>query len=331
MNNPKITIYNVKDVEKEYFVELNKYDFNLNLVKEPLSASNVKEAIDSNGVLVDGSSNIDQQIVDKLTNFNVKYLFTRFVGYNNIDVKTAKDYGMKIANVRIYSPYSVAELSLSLGLDLFRHTSQASTSTQSGNFKLLPNFFANEIHNATVGIIGVGHMGATEAHLYKALGASVLGYQRHPNDNPDVTFVSKEELLQKADIVSIHVPYIPGENENMISDDEIKLMKDDSILINTARGPLVDANAVSNALKNNSLGGYGTDVIVDEDQINGKSFNSLNDLPDKDLISLMKNYPNVIVTPHMGYFTKPATKDMIKTSYDNFHDIITTGTTKNLI
>ncbi|MCF6515348.1 lactate dehydrogenase [Lactobacillus sp. S2-2] len=331
MNNTKITVYNVKDVEKQYFIDLNKYDFDLNLVKEPLSINNVKEAKESIGVLVDGSSNVDKQIVEQLADFNVKYLFTRFVGYNNIDIKTAKEHGIEIANVRTYSPYSVAELALSLGLDLFRHTSQATFATHNGNFKLMPNFFSNEIHDATVGIIGVGHMGAAEAHLYKALGASVLGYQRHPNDNPDVKFVSQEELLKQSDIISLHVPYIPGENENMISNDEINLMKNNAILINTARGPLVNTNAVSDALKNNSLGGYGTDVIVDEDQINGNEFNSLDDLPDKDLISLMKNYPNVIVTPHMGYFTKPATKDMIKTSYDNFQDIITTGTTKNLI
>ncbi|AEN99620.1 NAD(P)-dependent oxidoreductase [Fructilactobacillus sanfranciscensis] len=132
-------------------------------------------------------------------------------------------------------------------------------------------------------------------------------------------------------MVSIHVPYFPGVNDMMIGATEIGRMKPGAILVNTARGPLVDTAAVTAALDDGSLGGYATDVIAHGRNISGKQFDSLDDLGDQDLLDLMKHYPNVLVTPHMGYFTEPATEDMIRISFDNFHDAITTGATKNQV
>lgn len=117
----------------------------------------------------------------------------------------------------------------------------------------------------------------------------------------------------------------------MIGATEIGRMKPGAILVNTARGPLVDTAAVTAALDDGSLGGYATDVIAHGRNISGKQFDSLDDLGDQDLLDLMKHYPNVLVTPHMGYFTEPATEDMIRISFDNFHYAITTGATKNQV
>ncbi|CAM2859148.1 NAD(P)-dependent oxidoreductase [Fructilactobacillus fructivorans] len=327
----KITAYDVRPFEKEYFVDLNSYDFDLNLVEKPLSIDTVDEAMGTNAILIDGSCTADKKVLDKVKDLGIKYLFTRFVGYNNIDLDAAKADGIMVANVPSYSPYSVAELALTMGMDLFRHVAQATVNTNNADFRVLPTYYSNEIHDATVGIIGVGHMGSAEAKLYHNLGAKVLGYQRHPNDNPDVTFVSEDELLEKSDIVSLHVPYVPGENDEMIGGPELAKMKRNAILVNTARGELVDTNAITIALSGSNIGGYAADVIIDENQIDGNEFNSLDDLPNKDVLELMKRYPNVIITPHIGYLTKPATIDMIKVSYDNFHEAMTTGKTKNQI
>ncbi|ANZ57758.1 lactate dehydrogenase [Fructilactobacillus lindneri] len=327
----KITIYNVKDYEKPFYEDLNKYDFDLNFVTGPLTAENTNMAEGSVGVLIDGSTNADADIFAAMKNLGVKYVFTRFVGYNNIDLKAASARDITVARVPSYSPYSVAELALTMGVTLTRHVAQATTNTHLGNFMILPSYFAKEIDQLTVGIIGVGHMGAAEAKLYHNLGAKVLGYQRHPNDNPDVSFVDETELLASSDIVSIHVPYFPGENDMMIGATEIGSMKDDAILVNTARGELVDTGAVTAALDDGTLGGYAADVVPDENQIFGKQFDSLDDLPDQELLDLMKKYPNVIITPHMGYDTEPALEDMIKVSYENFHDVLTKGETENQI
>ncbi|WP_395319465.1 NAD(P)-dependent oxidoreductase [Fructilactobacillus frigidiflavus] len=327
----KITAYSVKDFEKPLYQKLNQDHFELQLITEPLSVANVTTATGSVGVLIDGATDANSALMAALKDAGVKYCFTRFVGYDNIDLPAAAAAGIMVARVPSYSAYSVGELAMTMGLDLMRHVANATVNTHGGDFRILPSYFAPEINQLTVGIIGVGHMGSAEAHLYHALGAKVLGYQRHPNDNPDVKFVDETTLLKESDIVSIHVPYFPGVNDLMIGATEIEHMKPTAILVNTARGPLVDVAAVTEALDYGNLGGYAADVITHSSEINGKQFDSLDDLGDQALLELMKHYPNVLITPHMGYFTEPATEDMIRISFANFHEAITTGQTKNQV
>ncbi|USS88028.1 lactate dehydrogenase [Fructilactobacillus hinvesii] len=327
----KITVYNVREFEKPMYEDLNHGRFDLNLLTEPLTEANVDTAEGSIGVLIDGTTIANADLLAALKGLDVKYCFTRFVGYNNIDLDAASARDIMVARVPSYSPYSVAELALTMGLDLIRHVPEAADNTNQGNFILQQDYFANEIDHLTVGIIGVGHMGAAEAELWHNLGAHVVGYQRHPDDNPNVDFVSLNELLMQSDVVSLHVPYFPGENDLMIGAIEIGNMKNSAVLVNTARGELVDTDAVSDALVDGNLAGYAADVIPNEMAIDGKQFDSLDDIPNPELLSLMKHYPNVIITPHMGYDTQPATQDMIRVSFQNFQDAIEKGETENQI
>ncbi|KRM92290.1 NAD(P)-dependent oxidoreductase [Fructilactobacillus florum] len=325
----KITVYNVQESEEHYYTELNHYDFELQLINEPLTKETAGFAQDSVGVLIDGTTQADADLLAVLKNMGVKYFFTRFAGYNNIDVDAANARGIMVAYVPSYSPFAVAELAMTLGLDLTRHIFAASSMTQSGDFRITPEYFSKEIDQLTVGIIGVGHIGSAEAKLYHDLGARVLGYQRHKNENSNVTFVTLEELLMQSDIVSLHVPYEPGVNDLMIGATELGRMKSNAVLVNTARGELVDTVAVNGALADQAIAGFGTDVLPAETGVSGKHFDRLEQVADKNLLELMKNYPNVIVTPHVGFNTEPAMKDMIKTSFANFHEALTTGKTIN--
>ncbi|USS84734.1 lactate dehydrogenase [Fructilactobacillus myrtifloralis] len=322
----KITVYNVREVETPLFEKLNKDDYDLTLVAERLTLDNVDRAECANAVLITAFDDCDAEVVEQLANAGVKYIYTRVVGVNNINVKAARNLGIQVANVPNYSPRAVAELSLTLGLTLFRNVSKASVNTHDGDFRLLPTYYANEIHSATVGIIGAGKIGMAEAKLYRGLGAKVVAYKRNPEpDNDVVSFVDLDTLLRTSDIVSLHIPYIPGQTGKLIGDPEIAKMKDQAILVNTARGQVVDNQAVADAVRNSHLGGYGTDVILDEDAIIGKQFDSLDDLPNPLNLELMKNYPNVLVTPHMGFFTEPAVEDMIRISFENFANTLTKG------
>ncbi|CAM2859249.1 NAD(P)-dependent oxidoreductase [Fructilactobacillus fructivorans] len=321
----KITIYHADAMQKQYFEDYNQTSFELKFVKERLTMANVIQAQGSNGVLIDGMCNADAKIVDHLADYGVEYLFTRAVGINNIDVKEATAKGIKVANVPDYSPHSVAGLAFTLGMTLFRHVAQATANTHDADFRILPLYFSREIHDSTVGIIGAGRIGTAEAEMYDAVGANVLAYQRHPNpDNQAVKFVEMDELLAKSDIVSIHVPLTSG-TEKLIGKPELDQMKNDAILVNTARGGVVDSNAVADAIENFQIGGYGTDVLLDEGEVIGKEFNSLDDVPSAEDKKLMKNYPNVIVTPHMGAFTEEANKDMVRISFENFKQVLATG------
>ncbi|MGN1279681.1 MAG: NAD(P)-dependent oxidoreductase, partial [Limosilactobacillus sp.] len=263
--------------------------------------------------------------------YGIKYVFTRSVGFNHIDLAAAKKLGIQVARVPNYSPYAVAELAMTLGMFMFRHVNIATTNTDNGDFTVQPALFSPEIHSSTVGIIGAGKIGMTEAKLYHGMGAKVLAYDPYPRESDLVEFVDLDQLLAESDIVSLHVPFFPGKNENMINADTFKKMKPSAIFVNTARGELVDVPAVIDAINNHEIAGYATDVTIDEKQIMNHQFASLNDLPNADVQQMMKLYPKVVVTPHMGSFTEPALEDMISISFDNFHQSFTTGTNKNVI
>lgn len=329
----KIVCYGVRPIEEPYFKKLNKYNYDLKLVTEFLTDDNVDEAKGMDAVLIRGNCAASAKNLKIFKDYGINYVFTRSVGFNHIDLKAAKELGIQIARVPNYSPYAVAELAMTLGMQLFRHTNIATTNTASGNFTVQPTLFSKEIHTSTVGIIGAGNIGSTEAKLYDGMGTKVVAYDPHPSKKAAdfVKFESLDEVLAESDIVSIHIPYIPGSNENFINADFLKKMKKSAILVNTARGEIADIKAITAALKNGEIAGYAADVVIDEKEIMGHKFNSVDDLPNADVRALAKLYPKVIMTPHMGSFTEPALEDMISISFDNFHETLTTGTNKNVL
>lgn len=300
---------------------------------EFLTDDNVDEAKGMDAVLIRGNCAASAKNLKIFKSYGIKYVFTRSVGFNHIDLKAAKELGIQIARVPNYSPYAVAELAMTLGMQLFRHTNIATTDSAAGNFTVKPTLFSKEVHSSTVGIIGAGKIGSTEAKLYDGMGTNVVAYDPRPNGKAGeyVKFESLDDVLAESDIVSIHIPYIPGSNENFINADFLKKMKKSAILVNTARGEIADTKAIIDAVKNGEIAGYAADVVIDEKDIMGHQFNSVDDIPNADVRELAKLYPKVILTPHMGSFTEPALEDMISISFENFHDTFTTGTNKNVL
>lgn len=325
----KIVAYGVRENEIPYFKELNKYNYQLKLVPEFLTHKNVESARGMDGVLLRGNCVADALNIEKFNSYGIKYVMTRTVGYNHIDLNAIKKYDMKCARVPAYSPFAVAELALTLGMMLYRHTAIATSNTFKGNYMIDPRTFSNEIHSSTVGIIGAGKIGATEASLYKAMGSTVLAYDPYPSEYAKkfVEFVSRETLLDNSDIVSIHTPYFPNENDNMVDFEFIDSMKTGSMLVNTARGQLVDLKAVVKAIRSGKLGGFATDVFKNESELIGNNFSGL--LPQPTLEELRELYPKVIITPHIGSYTRPALHDMISVSYENFEEARKEGHTPN--
>ncbi|MBP2057108.1 D-lactate dehydrogenase [Lactobacillus colini] len=329
----KIICYGVRPIEKPYFEKLNKYSFDLKLVEEYLTADNGNLAVGMDAVLLRGNCLADRKNLELFSSYGIKYVFTRTVGFNHIDLKAAKDLDILVARVPNYSPYAVAELALTLGMQLFRHVNIATTNSSEGNFTVVPELFSKQVHTSTVGIIGLGKIGFTEAKLYKGLGAKILAYDPYPFDAAKevVDYVELDELLEKSDIVSIHVPYFPGQNENLINSDSFKKMKKTAVFVNTARGELVDTAAVVEAFKSGQISGYGADVVINEKEIMNHDLGSVDNIPNPDVKALTALYPKAILTPHMGSFTEPALEDMISISFDNFEETIKTGANCNII
>ena len=329
----KVTCYGVRKNEVEFFHKLNKYGYELNLVENLMSKENVEEAKGSDAVIVRGVCAANAENLETLSSYGIKYVFTRAAGINNIDLKTAEKLGIKVARVPGYSPNAIAELSLTLAMMLLRHTAYTVERTAKYDFRVTPTMFSKEIRNCKVGIIGVGKIGLTEAKLFKGLGAEVLGYDVYQSDEAKeiVKFVELDELLSESDIVSLHMPYIAGQNDKFVNTEFISKMKTGAILINTARGELQSNEAVLDALRANKLGGFGTDVFDNESKLFFKNHENGDQIHDQVVRQIIDFYPKVLVTPHIGSNTDEALSNMIETSFDNLNEILTTGKCKNSV
>lgn len=328
----KMVCYGVRDVEVDFFNRLNKYGYELTLVEDYLNDENVVQAKGADAVMIRGNCKASRRNLEILAGEGVKYVLTRTVGYNHIDLACAKELGLRVAFVPAYSPNAIAELAVTLSMMLLRNTAYAANRTKEKDFIVDSAMFSKEIRNCTVGIIGTGKIGLTSAKLFKGLGARVAAYDVFQSDAAKevVEFMNLDEMLAVSDIVSIHVPFIKGVNYHMINEEFVSKMKDGAILVNTARGELQDTGAILKALENGKLHGYGTDVFEGEASFFSKNLRG-RELENKAVEKLVNMFPKVIVTPHIGSFTDEALTNMISISYDNMNDFLTNGTCKNEI
>jgi len=320
----KIICYGVRETDQEFFNSLNKkYNYQLILKSELLTHENIATAKGCDAVMLRANCIADEQNLNQLKSYGVKYLLTRTVGFNHIDVAYAKSLGFLVARVPAYSPNAVSELAVALAVGLLRNTFYIANNSTNKNFKVDNFIFAKEIRNSTIGIIGTGRIGIEFAKAFKGMGAKILGYDIYPNKNNEtiLEYTDLNTLLKNSDLISLHTPYIPGENDKMVNQDFLNKMKDGSFLINAARGELIDHEALYQALITNKLKGAALDTINQEGEIFFKDFKNQK-LPIEIYEKLNSLYPRVIITPHIGSYTDEATKNMIEISYQNLDDLI---------
>ena len=325
----KLICYGVRKVEKSYFEKLNKFGYELTLVEELMNDTNVELIEGHEAVMLRANCPANRKNLEKMKNFGVKYLLTRTVGYNHIDLDVAYGMGFKMARVPRYSPNAIAELAITFAMNLVRKGSYMIDRTRDKNFVVDEYMFSPEIRNLTVGVIGTGKIGYTAAKLFHGLGAKVIAYDLYPNEEAKsiLEYVSLDELNRTADIITLHCPYIKGENDNLIGGEFISNLKDGAIIINTARGELQNVEDIIKGLENGKIGGFATDVFSNEKEfffkdMTGKAI-------DEKVEKLLSLYPKVLVTPHIGSYTDEALTNMIEISYENLQEYLETGDCTN--
>ncbi len=200
---------------------------------------------------------------------NLRYVGLFATGYNNVDTEAAKKRGAVVCNVPSYSTYSVAQHTFALILEHYSRAAEYARSVDDGewiNYKLFSYFYmpTTELLGKTIGIVGYGDIGQRVAAIARAVGLEVVTCTRTPSKITDGTrAVSLEELMRISDIVSLHCP-LTKENERMINAGTLSLMKPTALLINTARGGLVDEQALADALNSGKIAGAGIDVLTNE-------------------------------------------------------------------
>lgn len=219
----------------------------------------------------------------------LKMLSIAFTGLDHIDLEECQKRGIVVKNAAGYSTQAVAELTLALMIDLYRKVLENDTITRQCNRKgIMPG---REIGGKTLGIVGMGNIGQRVAQLAMAFGCKVLAWNRTPKQMDGVTFVDKEILLKESDIVTLHLA-LNNETRDFITEKDFALMKPDTLLINTARGPVVNETALANALKQGQIAAAATDVYGIEPPLR----------PENQLFGA----PNLIMLPHIGFATEEA-------------------------
>ena len=219
----------------------------------------------------------------------LKMLSIAFTGLDHIDMEECQRRGIVVKNAAGYSTEAVAELAIAMMIDVYRKVIENDTITRQCQRKgLMPG---REIGGKTVGIIGMGNIGQRVAKLANAFGCKVLAWNRTQKQVEGVTFVDKETLLKESDIVTLHIA-LNAETRDFITEKDFALMKSSAILINTARGPVVNELALANALKEGKIAGAATDVYGSEPPL--KQDNPL------------FGAPNLVMLPHIGFATEEA-------------------------
>ncbi|HHU77719.1 MAG TPA: hydroxyacid dehydrogenase [Clostridiales bacterium] len=247
---------------------------------------------------------------------NLKLISVAFTGVDHIGMDACRKMGIQVRNAAGYSTSSVAELAFGLMIAVLRNIVKCHSAVREGKTK--DGLIGHDLCGKTLGIIGTGAIGMKVAEIGRAFGCKLLAYSRtmkEEAENIGLEYVSLDELLTKSDIVTLHVP-LNKHTESLINRERLSLMKEGSILINTARGPVVDSNALADALNEGRIAGAGIDVFETEPPIS----------PDHPLLKAK----NAVLTPHVAFATKEALERRAEIAFDNVVSWME-GIEKNLV
>ncbi|MGM9891823.1 D-2-hydroxyacid dehydrogenase [Limosilactobacillus sp.] len=313
----KILMTSVRDDEMP---AINAFaaDHQLDIVTTPKLINDAVDLTkDVDGLVIQQRDKVDPAVYPQLKANGLKQIATRTAGFDMIDLAAAHANGLTVTNVPAYSPRSVAEHALMQIFRLLRKSYRFDSQVAAGDFRWFSDEQAQEIHTATIGIIGVGRIGGTLAKLLNALGAHVLGFDVQPREELKgiVEYVSKEELLKRSDVVSLHVDLNPT-STGLLTAADFALMKPTAGLVNASRGPVVVTADLVAALKDHQLAAAALDTFEGEEKVimTDRRKKGLSDVP---LIAELHEMDNVILTPHIAFFTNNAVKNMVDFSLED--------------
>ena len=246
-------------------------------------------------------------------NPNLKYVCDAFTGYDHIDMDYCRQHGIQVSNCAGYSTVAVADLVFGLLLDVCRNISTLNSIVRQGGTK--DGLVGPELEGKRFGVVGAGAIGTRVMKIAQAFGCEVVCYSRTKKEIPGVEFMTLEELLRTSDFVSLHVPQTP-ETTGMVGADQLALMKPTAVLINCARGPVVDSEALAAALNDGRIAGAGIDVLEME--------------PPFPAEHPLLNSKNTVVTPHVAFASHQAMEKRAVIVAANVGSFLN-GNTQNLV
>ncbi|MBD3249062.1 hydroxyacid dehydrogenase [Candidatus Woesearchaeota archaeon] len=318
----KTVFFEIKAWEKKYLKD-NLMSKKLSFSRSKLTKNNLKKAKDAEIISIFIYSKIDKKILEDLP--KLKFIVTRSTGFDHIDIKECKKRGIKVSNIPSYGENTVAEHTFALILNISRKLCESFKRTRDENFSPegLTGF---DLKNKTLGIIGCGNIGQHVARIAKGFEMKVI--VSDPNQNFKLAkeigfkYVTLDNLLKNSDIISLHAPHNPH-THHMIDNKNILKIKKGAIMINTARGGLIDTKALIKALNNKTLRAAGLDVlegecfVKEEKELLHSEFKKTCDLKTILTDHILLKKPNVYITPHNAFNSKEALLRILDTTIEN--------------
>jgi len=328
----KLTLFGAQRYDRTFFDRVNQENFeqcgyDIQYQESLLTEATVSLAQGSDAVCIFVNDQVNASVLEKLHDMGIRIVLLRCAGYNQIDIVAAQKLGITVARVPAYSPEAVAEHTIAMILTLNRRTHRAFNRVREGNFSL-DGLIGWNLHGKTVGLIGTGKIGVAAARIFDGFGCRVLG--NDPITAPEFLaygeYVDLGTLLAQSDIVSLHCPLLPS-THHLINAEQLALMKDNAMLVNTSRGALVDTPALIEALKMRKLAALAIDVYEQEGPLffQDRSFEIIDD----EVFQRLIHFPNVLVTGHQGFFTEEAVTEIAQVTLGNLQQWQQTGSCSN--
>ncbi len=312
MNNKKMIVYSMRDFDEKPFFE--KYaaelGFELSCTDELPNLNNVCLAEGCRYVNII-TTPVNYELMKRFSETGVEYIVTRTIGYDHIDVNAARKFGIRIANTP-YGPDGVAEYSIMLMLMCIRKMKQINQRFAAQDYTLKA-LLGRELSDMTVGIIGTGRIGSRLIEMLSGFGCRIIASSPHPNEKSGkiAEYVPLEQLFREADIISLHAP-ATDDTRHIINSSSISAMKVGTVIINTARGSLIDTNALAEGLRSGKIGAAALDVVENESAL--FYYDRRGDILENKDMYLLNSFPNVIITHHMAFYTSQAVETMVSDS-----------------
>ncbi len=309
----KVAFFDTKPYDKLCFDKLNT-EYNIKYLDYKLTPDSAAAAKGCKAVVAFVNDTINNETIDELCALGVKLVALRCAGYNNVDLKYAKDK-ISVVRVPVYSPYAVAEHTMALLLTLNRKIHKAFIRTRDFNFSLngLTGF---DLHGKTAGVIGTGQIGRIFIDICKGFGMNVIAYDPYPVENSNINYVSLDKLFAESDIISLHCP-LTTETRYIVNERSLAKMKEGVVILNTSRGQLIDSDALLQALKDGKVRGAGLDVYEEETALFFEDYSST--IVQDDVLARLVSLPNVIMTSHQAFLTEEALYKIAEVTLHNLH------------
>ncbi|WEL23394.1 NAD(P)-dependent oxidoreductase [Candidatus Nanohalovita haloferacivicina] len=315
----KVAWFDAEEWEKEY-LEGKTSNLEIEFFSDSLTEETVEKAEGFDAVTVFVDSHINEKVLDSL---EIDLVACRSTGYDHVDLEAAEENNITVCNVPQYGGSTVAEHTFGLILSLSRKIYEAIRKVDNGSFdhEGLRGF---DLHGKKLGVIGTGAIGQNVIKIARGFGMDVVAYDPYGDESLEeelgFMYVSLEDLLDHSDVVSLHCP-LTDENRHMLSSEEFELMED-TLLVNTARGALIDTEALIQALEDGSVSGAGLDVLEEECYVEEdiEVMGQLKDECDLELIledHMLMERDDVLVTPHNAFNSREAMHRIADTTLEN--------------